>query len=295
MNDSLRIVRPLIKGIPVFSLLLALPAVLFAQELGQQTPDPSSKNKPIHHRIWNGVEIEAVGIVHDAASIFTSPFRWDKRDWLTAAGVVAIAGGLYSQEQKIFDAIRDNRGDYPLQPAIKLGSNIEKSALKSINTGYYVGGMVLGAVLKNETIYEISIGTLEAYLIGGVTQQLTWKIAGRARPQRGAGPYTFHTEQGHSFFSGHTSNAFLMATVISMNVDYLPMQFLAWTYAGTIGLQRIAYDKHWPSDVFVGAVHGAVIAHAVVRHRQNRSTALRLQPALLGDRGTPGVGVSFSF
>ena len=279
---------------PILLLMILLPAAGQAQQ-GSDNPDQSNSTKPIPAQIWTGVKVESVGIVKDAISIFSSPLRWDKKDWLRAGTVVAITGALYSQEEAVFDVIRDNRGEYPLQPAVKLGSNIEKSALKSINTGYYVGGIALGAVLKNEMIYEISLGTLEAYLIGGVTQQLVWNLAGRARPQKGIGPYKFHTEKGHSFFSGHSSNAFLMATVVSMNVDWLPMQILAWTYAGTIGLQRIAYDKHWPSDVFFGAVHGTVIAHAVVGLRQDRATALRVQPAIIGDQGTPAVGLSYTF
>lgn len=292
MNDSPFLRRILTVSTVLF--LILLPNLGHAEQQ-DQSGDTASKDRPLAKRIWTGVEAEAVGIVKDALAIYTAPIRWDKQDWLIAGGFLAIAGAMYSQEQAAFDAIRDNRSDLPLQPAIKLGSNIEKSALKSINTGYFAGGMALGAMLGNEMIYEISIGTLEAYLIGGVTQQVVWNLTGRARPQAGDGPYTFHQEKAHSMFSGHASNAFIIATVVSMNVDWLPAQVAAWTYATTIGLQRIAYDKHWPSDVFVGAVHGVVIARAVVLHRQQRTTALHVQPTLLGDRGTPGIGLSYRF
>lgn len=61
-----------------------------------------------------------------------------------------------------------------------------------------------------------------------------------------------------SFPSGHTSGAFLSATVL---VAFLPMLFWpAYIWAGLVGTSRILLGVHFPSDTLAGALIGTSVA-----------------------------------
>jgi len=65
----------------------------------------------------------------------------------------------------------------------------------------------------------------------------------------------------HSMPSGHTSHAFAIATVIAR---YHPKyKFAAYTLATLIGISRVYDDKHWITDVAVGAGVGYLSAKFV--------------------------------
>ncbi len=62
-----------------------------------------------------------------------------------------------------------------------------------------------------------------------------------------------------SFPSGHTSAAFLVATLVS---TYFPALFLPlYCWAGLVGFSRIALGVHFPSDIVVGALMGVSFAY----------------------------------
>jgi len=55
-----------------------------------------------------------------------------------------------------------------------------------------------------------------------------------------------------------------------------------------VGLSRVTMDRHWMSDVFVGAVVGHLVARLVVRNHARRQ---RLVPVL----GCSGRGITVGF
>lgn len=62
----------------------------------------------------------------------------------------------------------------------------------------------------------------------------------------------------YSFPSGHTSAAFLFATLISL---YFPMLTLfVFIFAFLVGISRIVLNLHYPTDVFIGSQLGISIA-----------------------------------
>ncbi len=61
-----------------------------------------------------------------------------------------------------------------------------------------------------------------------------------------------------SFPSGHTSAAFLMATLLANFYPDLALPMYAW--AGSIGLSRIFLGVHFPTDILMGATMGTSIA-----------------------------------
>ena len=73
--------------------------------------------------------------------------------------------------------------------------------------------------------------------------------------------------EGDSFPSGHTSNAFVMATVLFYEfMDSNPwIAYSGFAFATTTGVLRVMNDKHWVSDVLVGAGIGMLVTDLVYR------------------------------
>lgn len=61
-----------------------------------------------------------------------------------------------------------------------------------------------------------------------------------------------------SFPSGHTSAAFLVATLAGAFYPPLALPLLAW--AVTVGMARVVLGVHFPTDTLVGALMGTALA-----------------------------------
>ena len=67
----------------------------------------------------------------------------------------------------------------------------------------------------------------------------------------------------HSFPSGHTSSAFVIATSLSLSYPRWYVIAPSAVWASTMGLARVWHGVHYPSDVLVGAAVGVVSGAAV--------------------------------
>jgi len=84
----------------------------------------------------------------------------------------------------------------------------------------------------------------------------------RARP---AGPVTWwdiHAPDQFSFPSGHTMNAFAVATLVTAHVPLAAP--LAFAVAACVGASRVVLELHYVSDVAAGAAVGTVLAAGAV-------------------------------
>jgi membrane-associated phospholipid phosphatase len=114
------------------------------------------------------------------------------------------------------------------------------------------------------------LAVAESAVASGLVTQLVKVTAGRRRAfvELDSTPTV---EDNLSFFSGHTSLAFAIATsagtVASMRGDRLAPWIWAsgLTLAGAVGYLRLAADRHWLTDVATGAAVGTAIGVAVPR------------------------------
>src|SRR5204862_459002 len=84
---------------------------------------------------------------------------------------------------------------------------------------------------------------------------------------------------GHdqSFPSGHTTQAFTVASVISAHYDSPWIGAMAYTVASLVGYARHEHQAHWPSDIVAGAAIGIGVGRTVVRlNEENRGARLSL-------------------
>ncbi len=108
---------------------------------------------------------------------------------------------------------------------------------------------------------------VESAILASLINQATKFSVGRQRPfvHFGDPALAHETDDNVSFFSGHTTLAFSIATsagVIAHQRQY-SLEPVIWTtgylLAATTGYLRIAGDQHYISDVVVGAVVGTTV------------------------------------
>ena len=113
------------------------------------------------------------------------------------------------------------------------------------------------------TLFSIFCSVLLAGFIGWILKI----VIGRMRPifleALGlTGFYPFTTEWAfNSMPSGHTVASF--AGLVMIGLIYPKYKWLTWTLAILIGLMRIAFGAHFPTDVLLGAFIGMITADFV--------------------------------
>lgn len=157
--------------------------------------------------------------------------------------------------------------------------NIDIDLLKSINpthptspvwkgTSYSVyptsavvaiGTLTYGYAKHDKKIQENGYELLIATAINvGATEWLK-RVFNRTRPADAYPGEVFVSSpsSGKSLPSGHTSQAFAVATTLTIQYKKWYVWVPAYTWAAAIGYSRMYLGKHYPSDVLAGAALGA--------------------------------------
>jgi membrane-associated phospholipid phosphatase len=145
-------------------------------------------------------------------------------------------------------------------------------------------GVLVGQLTGQRSVTRVALRAGGAVAIaGGITTAVKLAI-GRGRPQGDGDADLFRPLSGWSSFpSGHTAVAFALATTIAEETRD-PWSDAALYGAATLtALARLNDDRHWTSDVFVGALVG----HLSARWLSRRQGGLRIRPA--------GVTMSLEF
>jgi len=231
--------------------------------------------------------------VDDGLNLATSPFNFTSTDWLKTGAFVIATGLAFSFDPKIKESVTHQRSasfDNVTDYGEKYG-NISYA-------GIFAGGMYLtGKLLGDKEISTTGRMLVESVLYTGLTVSLVKYAVGRSRPYTNEGPsdvfsYTFQ-ESNVSFPSGHTAIAFTVSTVLARRIDNPFATVALYGLAGFTGYQRIYDNKHWFSDVFVGAAIGYFIGSSIVDSEEKRSSNdflsnMTVMPSI----GSSGAGLS---
>jgi len=253
----------------------------------------------------------------DLKQEITAPFHFKKRDWIKV-GKIGLAMGILSfvdePVQRFALKLRD--GSTAVRSVSRyitnFGGNYEVYTLAAL--GAY------GFIFKNKKLQTTTLLATQAYLTGTTMERLLKVIFGRQRPyyynpDKVEAEPTFHgpffqggrdvngKKLSNSFPSAHTTVAFAAATVFAMEYKDKPfIPILSYSVATLIGLSRITENKHWTTDVFMGAVLGYYTGRQVVnnyhRYAQLKSplkkkASLTFCPEYFQGRILPGLVYRF--
>jgi len=234
-------------------------------------------------------------LLADTKHVLSAPLRWEKRDWLTVALATMGVAATASLDEPVRDDIADNKGTV----ADEVASFFDPLAIEysfGVLGGFYLSGLAF----DNPESRAVALDGLAAGLIatGIITPAIKFAI-GRSRPQTEDGTQTFQPFSGNaSFPSGHTTQAFAVASVIAEHYDPLWIDVTAYGVASMVGFARLEADMHFVSDVVAGALIGTVVGKAVVRfNEQQRDDHARTSASVmpLVGAGALGLKVNFSF
>ena len=207
-------------------------------------------------------------LADDTGSILTSPLTWDRQDWQLAGGLTGMVLASAALDHNIKREAQEGRT-----------KELDQFTKKTQRFGAEYSFLVLGGFeaygycARDARAKAVALDGVTASIIAsGIIVPILKYGVGRARPN--VATHTFHFKpfsSNSSFPSGHTTQAFAVASVITAHYAQWWVQGLAYGAAGMVGYSRIVQDAHFASDVVAGAVIGAVIGRAVVRRHDHPS------------------------
>jgi membrane-associated phospholipid phosphatase len=183
------------------------------------------------------------------------------------------------------------QADSRIARSFRRGSLQESSALLSVADGYalvnekslFAAGVLTWAgarLVHAPAAADVALHTTEAIFVSSAVSTVIRGTLGRSRPfvTGQADAFDYHPGQGfrelkyRAFPSIHSSAAFSTAAALTAEMQERRMpsvRFVGpvlYTLAAGPGLARMYHDKHWASDVLMGAVLGTVTGVRAVRY-----------------------------
>ena len=173
---------------------------------------------------------------------------------------------------------------------------------------FVIGGSmyVIGRATENRKLADLGLHGTEALLIGEVLGGLMKGVFGRGRPYltpRDPNPDDwqlfrgFRKQDGYrSFPSGHALAAFAAGAAVTAEMSrwHPESRWIVGTamYGGAtmVGLSRMYENRHWASDVIIGAAVGTFAGNKVVRYHHSHP-GNRLDEWLVNFSVTPSAGL----
>lgn len=231
----------------------------------------------------------------DFKGVVASPIHWSKGEYFAAGGVLATAGILYTQDKKIAEFFRahqndnlDKANDYFFEPFGKMYYTLP------LMGAFYL----YGALSQKSKPKAVAMDFVKASLYSGIIVSGIKHLAHRHRPfqTNPINPYLWDgpltNDWNHtSFPSGHTIMTWTFASVVALHYkDKLWVPITVYTLATMEGIARMYADKHWSSDVLMGAALGYAIGAYVVNHS---SCKWQISPVV--GMNYSGLGITFGF
>jgi membrane-associated phospholipid phosphatase len=277
-----------------FITLLSIPIVLgLACGMAWAQGAATSEEQGLASRFNPGTDLVRATrtFVTDAAHIYTFPVHMSRRDGLILGGVLAATALTYVYDQEIRDAVHRNEESDLLSLLRETGDFFEPVGHMGNTNVWYLGGAALSFAAGQPKATMVFVQILESHYIAGLGKNAIQYFVRRPRPFQNLGPREFGTEDATSFPSGHASNIFQVAAVLSHHADRKWASAAVYTIAGSVALQRIRSDMHWPSDVLLSSFYGWSVAKGVLRLHEGRKAAVT---PLVSEMGI-GLQVAFGF
>ena len=242
----------------------------------------------------------------DTTKISTEPL-FTRRDAYMAAAFLALTVAMTPLDEELAQRLQ-NSNTQTNQFLENAATGVEYIAAPG---AFVIGGglYLIGRVGGNERMADLGWHGTEAVIVTTGAYVLMKGIFGRARPETvdAKDPRSYRLGRGFnggpfaSFPSGHTATAFAAASAVTAETSrWWPKSTwviapLMYGGATMVGLSRMYHNKHWASDVVMGALLGTFSGLKVVQyhhsHPDNRLDKWILGGADLGvsPRGEPAL------
>lgn len=235
-----------------------------------------------NYRTKINVPVYFILLGSDLKQQVTAPFHLTKRDWVNVGKFAIVAGALaFADEPVQRNALRIRDNSQTVRSVSKFITNFG-----GLYEGYTLAAFgAYGLIFKSEKVKTTTLLATQAYITGAASFTILKYLTGRQRPNTYDPNHTeteptFHGPfykggydingshiSSSSFPSGHTTVAFAAATVYAMEYRDIPIiPIISYSAATLIGISRVTENRHWATDVLVGAALGYLTGRQVVNN-----------------------------
>ncbi|OPX24896.1 MAG: hypothetical protein B1H05_04490 [Candidatus Cloacimonas sp. 4484_140] len=212
--------------------------------------------------------------------VFKSPLHWESNNWLKAGIFTGSAILLYAYDRQMQNFVQEHKSDFITSLT---------DATNYLGNGYFVLSAeallyCYGHIASDEKARRISLEMLESFAVVGVTVTGLKMLTHRHRPSTSDSPDIWDgpsfSSHNIAFPSGHAAVAFSWATVFAEEFSEKPIVgIVSYTLAACTAFSRVYKNKHWVSDVFVGALLSHVITKKIVSlHAEKDQNSITINP-----------------
>jgi membrane-associated phospholipid phosphatase len=230
------------------------------------------------------IKDETLRVGNEALKVVTTPIDTDGYGLIGTLATAGAVGLTYVYDNNIRDKVQLIKSNN-LDKATNAGSTIGNPFLHLGVAAVIYGGAIIEDSPKYKELGEM-LG--ESVILADATTLVLGQAIGRGRPFLNDGKGNFLPFQFKSNYdsmpSDHTASSFAMASVLSATTDSVIAKISYYAVATFAGFSRIYQDKHWASDVILGAAIGELCGRVVTRyHVEHGETQLTVAPMVTGN------------
>jgi membrane-associated phospholipid phosphatase len=218
---------------------------------------------------YSGSQTDQHPLLHDIEAYYTSPLRWDVKDWAFFAGAVGLVAGAHHYDTQV-------RTHFIKQGVQPIGGSTKDLQDAAPAAAAVVGTWLYANLIDSSDGHREAWNMVEAGGLASVTTYALKFVAARERPDQTSDPNKWRAS-GSSFPSFHAAAAFAVGSVLaeSGNDEYRWIRrFLGYgAIAGFTAYERLKHNAHWLSDDVAGAAIGGATAHFVLERAAERTEA----------------------
>jgi len=220
-------------------------------------------------------------LLDEAADFAATPFTLQEGNLFWTAGIAGAIGLTYLYDAEIRDQLQGSVRSRGMNRATDAGELLGNPYLHlGLAAAVYAGGLWADSPKWQQT-GEMMVEAL--VLADGATLLLKQGI-GRGRPSATADkgdfkPFGFKSEYD-ALPSMHTASSFALASVLARTSDSLPVAVASYTAATFVGFSRMYQNKHWASDVLLGAAIGELAGRVVTAFHADKERRLVILPGV---------------
>jgi hypothetical protein len=211
-------------------------------------------------------------LLEETRDFATTPFQVENGNLLLTLGAAGAVGLTYVFDGDIREMLQKNRSrgiDKASDAGAAVGDPYVHLGLAAL---VYGGGILADSPRWKETGEML----VEALILADGASLLLKEATGRGRPtvtthKGDFRPFGFKTDYD-GFPSMHTTSSFAVASVIARTSESLPIAVASYCAAAFVGFSRMNQDKHWASDVLLGAAIGELAGRVATSNHARKSS-----------------------
>jgi membrane-associated phospholipid phosphatase len=229
-------------------------------------------------------------IGNETTDLVKMPFQIENNNIFMTLGIVGAIGLTYIFDQDIQSKLKTGKST-SLDKAADAGTLAGDPFIHLGLAALVYGG---GIAADSQKWKENGEMMGEALILADASSFLIKEASGRGRPHAAPSkgdfkPFGFKNDYD-SFPSMHTASSFALASVLAATSDSIAIKTIYYSAATFVGFSRMYNNKHWASDIVLGAALGELCGRVVTSYHASGTRVSLVPQAYESGAGLALVG-----